>query len=210
MKTAFCKIVVPALAVAFIATVGASSAAQAARIDFAFVALGNAISASPTPLQDATSLNLDGSSILVSGTGAGDASGLAPGNTFSVSPTDIIFSAVSATDPVTKSWTATIGPDAGDVFTETLTAVTSVDRTSPNAVTWDLTGTVTGGAFHGAPASMIIDATQSGGPGNVISVSGSNSSSTIPEPSTWVMMALGFAGLGFLGYRKTRRENALA
>jgi hypothetical protein len=30
----------------------------------------------------------------------------------------------------------------------------------------------------------------------------------IPETSTWAMMALGFAGLGFLGYRKTR--NALA
>jgi PEP-CTERM motif len=33
---------------------------------------------------------------------------------------------------------------------------------------------------------------------------------TIPEPSTWAMMALGFAGLGFLGYRKTRSGNALA
>jgi PEP-CTERM motif len=38
----------------------------------------------------------------------------------------------------------------------------------------------------------------------VFSVSG------VPEPSTWAMMALGFAGLGFLGYRKTRRDNALA
>jgi hypothetical protein len=205
MKTALCKIVVPALAAAFIATVGASSAAQAARIDFAFVALGNGISASPTPLQDATSLNLDASIIIVSGTGAGDASGLAPGNTFSVSPTDIVFGAVSASDPVIKSWTGTFG-----AFKETLTAVTSVDRTSPNAVTWDLTGTVTGGGFHDVPVTMIIDATQSGGPGNVISVSGSNSSSAIPEPSTWVMMALGFAGFGFLGYRKTRSGNALA
>jgi hypothetical protein len=205
MKTALCKIVVPALAAAVIATLGASSAAQAARIDFAFVALGSGISADPEPLQDATSLNLDGSVISVSGTGAGDASGLAAGNTFSVSPTDIIFGAVSASDPVTKSWTGTFG-----AFTETLTTVTSVDRTSPNAVTWDLTGTVTGGGFHNTPVSMIIDATQSGGPGNVISVSGSNSSSAIPEASTWVMMALGFAGLGFLGYRKTRRDNALA
>jgi hypothetical protein len=28
---------------------------------------------------------------------------------------------------------------------------------------------------------------------------------TIPEPSTWAMMLLGFAGLGFLGYRRTQR-----
>ena len=205
MKTALCKIVVPALAAAFIATVGASSAAQAARIDFAFVALGNGISAAPTPLQDATSLNLGDASIVASGTLAGDASGLSPGDALSISPTDINFAAVSAADPVTKSWTGTNGS-----FTETLTTVSSVDRTSPNAVTWDLTGTVTGGAFHNVPVSMIIDATQSGGPGAVISVSGTNSSAAIPEPSTWVMMALGFAGLGFLGYRKTRSDNALA
>jgi hypothetical protein len=32
----------------------------------------------------------------------------------------------------------------------------------------------------------------------------------VPEPSTWAMMALGFAGLGFLGYCKTRSDNALA
>jgi PEP-CTERM motif len=29
-----------------------------------------------------------------------------------------------------------------------------------------------------------------------------NVSSTVPEPSTWAMMALGFAGLGLLAYRK--------
>jgi hypothetical protein len=37
-----------------------------------------------------------------------------------------------------------------------------------------------------------------------------NVTNTVPEPSTWAMMALGFAGLGFLGYRKTRSGNALA
>ena len=31
---------------------------------------------------------------------------------------------------------------------------------------------------------------------------------TIPEPSTWAMMLLGFAGLGFLGYRKVRQGAA--
>jgi PEP-CTERM motif len=26
----------------------------------------------------------------------------------------------------------------------------------------------------------------------------------VPEPSTWAMMILGFAGLGFMAYRKNR------
>jgi hypothetical protein len=34
--------------------------------------------------------------------------------------------------------------------------------------------------------------------------------SAIPEPSTWAMMLLGFAGLGFVGYRRTRRAKPQA
>ena len=30
----------------------------------------------------------------------------------------------------------------------------------------------------------------------------------VPEPSTWAMMLVGFAGLGFAGYRSTRRRGA--
>lgn len=33
---------------------------------------------------------------------------------------------------------------------------------------------------------------------------------TVPEPSTWVMMILGFAGLGFAGYRKSSKAAAIA
>ena len=33
---------------------------------------------------------------------------------------------------------------------------------------------------------------------------------TIPEPSTWAMMLLGFAGLGFAGYRKADRMSSAA
>jgi hypothetical protein len=32
---------------------------------------------------------------------------------------------------------------------------------------------------------------------------------SIPEPSTWAMMLLGFAGLGFAGYHSTRRNNSV-
>jgi len=31
---------------------------------------------------------------------------------------------------------------------------------------------------------------------------------TVPEPSTWAMMLLGFAGLGFVSYRRTRKASA--
>jgi len=33
---------------------------------------------------------------------------------------------------------------------------------------------------------------------------------TVPEPSTWAMMMLGFAGLGFFGYRASRKNAAVA
>jgi PEP-CTERM motif len=32
----------------------------------------------------------------------------------------------------------------------------------------------------------------------------------IPEPSTWAMMVLGFVGLGFAGYRVSRRTPRVA
>jgi hypothetical protein len=31
----------------------------------------------------------------------------------------------------------------------------------------------------------------------------------VPEPSTWVMMLIGFAGLGFTGYRASRKSAGL-
>ena len=33
---------------------------------------------------------------------------------------------------------------------------------------------------------------------------------TVPEPSTWVMMVLGFAGLAFAGYRASHRNAMVA
>ena len=34
--------------------------------------------------------------------------------------------------------------------------------------------------------------------------------SAIPEPSTWAMMLLGFVGLGYVGFRKTRARSAIS
>jgi PEP-CTERM motif len=41
-------------------------------------------------------------------------------------------------------------------------------------------------------------------------VTGRTIGTTIPEPSTWAMMLLGFGGLGFLGYRKARHGTLAA
>jgi hypothetical protein len=35
-------------------------------------------------------------------------------------------------------------------------------------------------------------------------------SSAVPEPSTWAMMLLGFAGLGYVGFRKARARSAIS
>jgi len=32
----------------------------------------------------------------------------------------------------------------------------------------------------------------------------------VPEPCTWAMMILGFAGVGFMAYRRSRKDQAFA
>lgn len=44
----------------------------------------------------------------------------------------------------------------------------------------------------------------------VLSAGIANDSPAVPEPSTWAMMLLGFAGLGYAGYRRNRRPLLIA
>ena len=208
------KIVVPALAAAFIATLGAGSAAQAALIDFSAVALCPAtctgITYTGPTLQASTALDLDGSEWHVSTfVPPGDPSGLAFGDLFTVTPTSATYGSLTGPGlditlgtPIVKTWTGTAGP-----FTETLTTLNEIDR-GTNTIAFFLTGTVTGGVFHDAPAQMQFSLTQAGGPGNVVSASLTNFASNVPEPSTWVMMGLGFAALGYAAVRRSAKEKA--
>jgi len=43
------------------------------------------------------------------------------------------------------------------------------------------------------------------GPAGTGEIAGTGTLSAVPEPSTWAMMLLGFAGLGFAGYRQRRK-----
>jgi hypothetical protein len=217
MKTS----IVAALGAAMIATLGADSAVRAATIDFGVVGIGGTIVSTGSGLEESTALDLDDTTLLVSGTGPGDESGLAAFDTVSVfapSPpdTNIIYGFGTGTSPlapeVVLSWTGSQG-----AFTETLTMVKEVARNpnSPNSIGVTLLGTVTGppgSGFIDTPVSLTLTANQEGGPGNTITVSFTNASGvapSIPEPSTWVMMALGFGALGYAGYHR-RNANIVA
>jgi hypothetical protein len=43
-------------------------------------------------------------------------------------------------------------------------------------------------------------------PGTVLGPFAGNPNGNVPEPSTWALMVAGFAGLGFVGYRRTRAK----
>jgi uncharacterized membrane protein len=59
------------------------------------------------------------------------------------------------------------------------------------------------GCFEGV-ANAINGAGQVVGSGQAVGCS----AGAVPEPSTWAMMLLGFAGLGFAGYRRAKRGHA--
>jgi hypothetical protein len=40
-------------------------------------------------------------------------------------------------------------------------------------------------------------------------VTGFNAVAAVPEPSTWAMMVLGFAGVGFMTHRRRSQSSAL-
>jgi hypothetical protein len=213
--------VVAALGAALIATLGVDSAVRAATIDFGVVGIGGTVGNTGSDLEESTALDLDDTTLFVSGTGTGDESGLAAFDTVSVfapSPpdTNIIFGSGTGTSPlspeVVLSWTGSQG-----AFTETLTTVQEVARNpdSPDSIGVTLLGTVTGplgSGFVDTPVSLTLSATQDGGPGNTINVLFTNATGvapSIPEPSTWAMVALGFGALGYVASRR-RKANLAA
>jgi hypothetical protein len=199
-----------AVGAAVIAMLGASSAAQAALIDFTVTAIGGTPGYVGTTLDQSTALDVDISILLVSEVGAGDDSGLTPGvDTLSLSPTDIVYGAGTGPSALpgsglTKSWTG----DNGDVFVETLTAVDSINRLTADQVIVHLSGTVSDsqGLFVDTPAFFVLNATQFDGVGTATSMTFTNSAGavtpSVPEPSTWVMMTLGFGVLGYAAFRR--------
>jgi hypothetical protein len=168
-------------------------------------------------LEASTGLVFDASTFIVSQLGAGDSSGLAIGSVVILEPTpitDFDYGAGSGSGlhaplgtVITKTWTDALG-----TFTETLDTVVAIARNPsiPNSIGVTLTGTLNGPGFVDSPVNLILTANQAGGPGQAISASLTNISSatSTPEPSTWVMLALGFAGLGYAAVRRSAKDRS--
>jgi hypothetical protein len=91
----------------------------------------------------------------------------------------------------------------------TVTGFLPPDRSSSNALVLYLTGTFhdAGGTYNDGSASVILDFTQTGGPNNAISGSGTfqTPSGFVPEPATMAMLGSALIGLGILGRKRFTR-----
>jgi hypothetical protein len=214
---------VAAVGAALVAVLGANSAAHAAAINFMVTTIDGAPDYMGATLDQSTELNLDNAILLVSEVGPHDMSGLTP---FKIPVTVNMFISIPQpappsieygsgkgivdapilNGPFVESWTG----GNGDTFTETLTTVDSITR-GTNQIIVQLQGTVsdTDDLFVDAQIFLVVNATQFGGPGTATGATLTSTSTiaVIPEASTWSMMGLGFAALG---YAASRRRSAKA
>jgi hypothetical protein len=207
---------VPALAVALMATIGATSSSQAAVkvIDFS-VSTSNTSTLSYTgsTLDKSSAFSFDGTLLAVGSVGSDDnGSGLSVGDVITLKPTNVMYGSATGSGldlpimggSITKTWEDPLGS-----FVETLTTVDSINRGTRNAITVQLSGTVTGPGFADVPITFTLTANQNAGPPHGAITAGFTESAmtaVVPEPSTWVMMGLGFVGLGYAAVRRSSKD----
>jgi PEP-CTERM motif len=105
---------------------------------------------------------------------------------------DITFPSLPAFDRVEFTETAP-GPSVVLFATNAPSLGQVLDLTFTGSLVGFTGGTITGLAVTTSDLGVEIFAVNSGG-----------SITPVPEPSTWAMMLLGFAGLGYAGYRGSR------
>lgn len=87
---------------------------------------------------------------------------------------------------------------------------TLLGTSTVNGVSADIPNTAPAFDFSGLGITRIVISTTNDGEGFGLGGVGGQGGYVggVPEPSTWAMMMLGFAGLGFMGYRRTRKHAA--
>jgi PEP-CTERM motif-containing protein len=100
------------------------------------------------------------------------------------------------------------GPDLLDLFFSSSDFAALQHTNGPFGPFSAITATSTSD-FHGIPDSF-VDSNNVPQTGDVsfsntfvdVTLAGNDVASAVPEPSTWAMMLLGFAGIGFMAYRR--------
>jgi PEP-CTERM motif len=149
----------------------------------------------------------DGSNNLLTYTGSTDF-------TFLTSTTEDIFlnlTSGAGTLPAGDTFSLIFGYDingSGWVYSPTFTTLAAADAYF-NGMAIDL-GTVGAGTQD---LDLSYQLTAMGDPPSyavTYDISGTGVTPTVPEPSTWAMMVIGFAGLGYVGWRRANRAKASA
>jgi hypothetical protein len=134
---------------------------------------------------------------------------------------DLIYSSTTGmsggTADVAWSYNVSGVPALDDAYASltgntTGTGMITLGETLSNGTTLSLSKAGTTSATFAAVGMLTVDKDQQNfaASGSTASTSiigngfSTGSASVIPEPSTWAMLALGFAGLGFVGFRQTR------
>ena len=127
---------------------------------------------------------------------------LAPGQTDLVLFTNNSFAASA----IGKSW-STLFPNTSEanLISDLQTYILPNAYPLPSSVNTDFIGFAQGDATSPTNISFPLPSTFSGvafSGGTVFGGGTATEISAVPEPSTWAMMLLGFAGLGFMAYRR--------
>ena len=122
----------------------------------------------------------------------------------SISFNDLIFS-----KPLKSDFTFALNKDAGSTFGSFTDGIDGTWKGTNNHFAGPIDFTIAG--LH------VSDFTPNAkGYWGVVDVMGSHGTgeagalSAVPEPSTWAMMLLGFAGLGYAGFKRTRKSPRFA
>jgi hypothetical protein len=106
------------------------------------------------------------------------------------------------------------GPTGYRIILETCTGPTTcfpfVDQLNPTPLTVGAFTPVSVSGIAGPQSGALVVVLGSGGyPNDVNQINWDNVVlSAVPEASTWAMMLIGFAGIGFIAYRRTRKHSA--
>jgi len=89
------------------------------------------------------------------------------------------------------------GPSVPPITDVTVDSLSTLDPTSLSFTANSIDVNVAGEAFSPGSEKVVLDISTS----SVVPT---------PEPSTWAMMLVGFAGLGFVGYRQAKRPVSIS